>query len=89
MTTAEQTSHAAAPPPATPSPWMSVRQAAAYAGNCYDTVLLACQAYISGDRSPRALKCSQRGHKCRHKILRADVDRWNEGLPPSRATRVA
>lgn len=69
--------------------WISVRQAATRSGRCYDTVLLACQAYMSGDRSPRALKCTQGGHKCRYSLLRADVDRWVQGQPPSRATRVA
>lgn len=88
MSTAEQVTSAPQPQAAT-SPWMSVRQAAEYSGYCYDTVLLACQAYVSGDRSRHALKTSQRGHKARHRILRPDLDRWVQGLPPSRATRVA
>ena len=89
MTTVEQATVTTVEQEPAQQPWMSVRQAAKRSGYCYDTVLLACQAYVSNDRSPRALRCSQRGHKCRYRILRADVDRWVQGLPPSRATRVA
>ena len=89
MTTTEQTTTADTQPEAEQQVWISVRQAATRSGRCYDTVLLACQAYQSGDRSKKALKCEQGGHKCRYSLLRADVDRWAQCLPPSRATRVA
>lgn len=89
MTTAEKSTPEAAQPHGDQSPWMTLPEAAIYARRHKQTVMLACQAYISGDRSKKALKCSQAGHKCRYSLLRADVDRWVQGLPPSRATRVA
>lgn len=71
------------------SPWMTLPEAASRARRHKQTVMLACQAYISGDRTKKALKCTQAGHKCRYSLLAADVDRWVQGLPPARATRVA
>lgn len=87
MSAAEQT---AAPATGTEaSPWMSVRQAAIYAGRHYKTVLNALQEYARGVRTAEALKGYQAAANCMWRIHRNDIERWIRAEPPARASRVA
>jgi hypothetical protein len=72
----------------TSSPWMSMQEAADYSRCHYQTVFQACRRYTDGDRSSKALKNFQDGPGCKRNLLRADVDRWVQRLPPARATRI-
>lgn len=84
--TAPEATDTAAPAVST---WMSMQEAAAYARRHYQTVYEACRRYTDGDRSSKALKNFQEGPCCKRDLLRADVDRWVQKLPPARATRIA
>lgn len=89
MTTTEQSTPHAVQPQAEQSPWMSVRQAATYAGRHYKTVLGALQEYARGVRTAEALKGFQRDANCKWRVHRNDVDRWIRAEAPARGTRVA
>lgn len=79
----------AASAPAEQPRWMSMQEAAVYARRHYQTVFAACRRYTAGDRSFKALKNFQDGPGCKRDLLLADVERWIQRMPPSRATRVA
>lgn len=68
------------------SPWMSTKQAAAYAGRHFKTVRLAASEYVSSD-GKRGLKGVQRRANCSWRFHRDDVDRWIRGETPARGTR--
>jgi excisionase family DNA binding protein len=60
------------------TPWMTTRQAAAYARRHRETVLLALRrGELQGTQRNGRANCTWRVH-------RDDVDRWMRGEPPAR-----
>lgn len=76
------TSTAASVEPATvTTPWMTVKEAAAYSRRHEKTVRTALHEYVSS-RGRRGLRGSQPAANCTWRLRREDVDAWLAGEAP-------
>jgi hypothetical protein len=66
--------------------WLTLDQAAAYAGRHRETVRRAAVEYQRDNR--RGLRAGQRQTHACWRFKAEDIDRWIEGLPPTRPARV-
>ena len=63
------------------SPWLTLREAAAYVRRSYETARRACVEYQRTD-GRYGLKCSQGRSGTKYLVLPADAMRWASGKKP-------
>lgn len=65
------------------SPWLTVKQAAEYAGRHPQTIYTALRQYVAS-KQKRGLRGIQRVPNGSWRVARPDLDAWIENQPPRR-----